>query len=143
MHISNIEDSFINDQKEHTTRWVVKLDNDEDVYFDDNRPGLNEHSSWSRLKQYCESNNRYIKNMYLQFRSHYENVEPNKEGYFFSKLVRGTFHSKRTEYFYLVGYLENNTVYIKKYSVPALILRDEFTRTFEECKDLLIWQKKE
>lgn len=141
MIVSNKEDSFILDNKEHTTRWVVKLSNGENIYYDDYRPDLEEHSSWLRLKKYCEINNFYIVSMYLQFRSHYENLESDKQGYYFSKVIKGSVH--RVSHYFLVGYLENETVHITKYSVPSLLVQEKFTRTKEECKDCLIWQKNE
>jgi len=136
--LSFTEDQFINEQKEHATRWVVKLNNDQNVYYDDYRPGLNEPSSWVRLKDYCTQNNLKIKDMYLQFRSHYESLPPNKERYFFCKCSRGHMQTKKTEQFYIAGYVENGSLITKKYSVPALILRDTSYRSIEESEECLI-----
>lgn len=143
--ISLNEDSFINDQKEHNARWVVQLSNDTNAYYDDCRPGIENHSSWSRLKEYCDKNKLYIKSMYLQFRSHYENIEPDKQAYFFSKMVRGVLveSTQKTYYYYLCGFVEEDKVKIFKYSVPELIIEDVFYREISECEENLIWQKKE
>lgn len=143
--ISFEEDEFINDQKEHSARWVVTLSNGKEVYYDDFRPGLKDHSSWSRLKSYCDENNLHITSMYLQFRSHYESIEPNKDGYFFSKMARGVLveEGQSTYLFFLVGFIEDNKVKIYKYSVPELIVVDLFYREIQDCEENLIWAKRE
>jgi hypothetical protein len=143
--ISFEEDDYINEQKEHSARWVVELSDSSNVYYDDFRPGVEDHSSWSRLKAYCDQNNLHITSMYLQFRSHYESVEPNKEAYFFSKMARGVLvqEQQSTYLFFLVGFLEEGKVKIYKYSIPELIVVDIFYREIDECQENLIWAKKE
>lgn len=141
--ISFNEDSFINELAEHNTRWVVTLSDGRTVYYDDGRPGLENHSAWARLKSYCDEHRLHVTSMYLQFRSHYENIEPNKEGYFFCKAVRGvmTQENDRTYQYFLCGFVEDNKVKITKYSVPELIVVDRFEREIKDCEEYLIWAK--
>ena len=143
--ISQTEDSFISEQAEHNSRWVVTLSDGSSVYYDDYRPGLDQHSSWARLKTFCDQTGLHITSMYLQFRSHYENIPPNKEGYFFSKCVRGVLkqEEERTHHFFLCGYIEDGKVKILKYSVPELIVIDTFYREIQDCEENLIWERKE
>lgn len=143
--ISFEEDEFINDQKEHSARWVVTLSDGRTVYYDDFRPNIEDHSSWSRLKSYCDQNSLHITSMYLQFRSHYESIEPNKKAYFFSKMARGVLveEGQSTYLFFLVGFIDGDKVKIYKYSVPELIVVDIFYREIHDCEGNLIWEKKE
>jgi hypothetical protein len=143
--ISLTEDDFVKDHAEHNARWVVGLSDGSNAYYDDHRPNLEIHSSWQRLKDYCNQNNIYITSMYLQFRSHFENIEGGKDGYFFSKAVRGVLkqEEEKTYHFFLCGYIDNDKVKIYKYSVPELIVIDTFYREIEECEENLIWARKE
>lgn len=132
--ITTKEDNYTKDYKERQTRWVVKLEDGTKVICDDGRPGTTE-SAWERLYHYCHENNTFIKEMFIQFRSHTKKLPPNKKGYFFSRMARGAFGNPKTRHFFIVGYRENGIVYLTKYAAPELIEEERFTRTIKECCD--------
>lgn len=134
------EDDFINSKKEGEARWVVTLSDDTTVYQDDDRPNVEPSSAWLRLKAYCEKNNLYIKNMYLQFRSHFESIEPNALGYFFTKSILGLFGSDKNIHYYVVGVVKNGQVHCKKWRLPELIVESKDVREIKDCEKSLIWE---
>lgn len=136
-------DSWLQDRFESETTWICTLSNGETVWQDDDRPEMESHSAWIRLKKYCEQNNLHVIDMQLKFRSHSEFVrDPEGEGYCFRKGVLGGFGMEVTQQFYLVGILKNGVVHMQKWSVPELILTEEDDRDPSSLSDCLILRTK-
>jgi hypothetical protein len=130
-------DDYINSKILGETIWIVKLTNNLEVYQDDNRPGL-EPSAWLRLKEYCETNNVKIANFTLRFRSHYENIVPNKTGYIFCKGCIALLGNESSYNLYKVGYIENNSIIMEKWRVPELVLYNTEICNIGDYKQLII-----
>lgn len=128
--ITTYEDDFIRSRYESFTRWIAYLDDGTKVYQDDGRPLETDQDenwkdvtipAWLRLKTYCKINNRYIKQLILQFRDHFEPLPPNKDGYMF-KFGAGAVWGGPTHQQYVVGYVENGRLYKFVYNIPELII---------------------
>lgn len=118
--ITTYEDEFIRNRYEDFTRWIAYLDDGTKVYQDDGRP-LETEPAWLRLKTYCQVNKRYIKQLILQFRDHFEPLPPNKDGYMF-KFGAGATWGGPTYQQYIVGYIEDGRLYKFVYNIPELIV---------------------
>lgn len=113
-------DDFIEFYFENNPAWWVVLNSGETVYQDDGRPGA-DGPAWLRLKQYCLSNNLYIKDMNIGFRCNKHVLPSDKDGYYFSKGVRGGFGMPKTHQLFYVGYVENDTLYVTTWKVPEML----------------------
>ena len=121
---------------ENKTCWVVELSDGTIIYQDDGKDLNLEYSAWIRLKQYLQENNLKINHIFVKFRSNVLDIIPkNKEGYFFSIGIIGMMSSTQNVNFYLIGYIEDNKVNIKKIRVPELIVFDEEVRDISDCKE--------
>lgn len=131
------EDEFTQWYAEGHTRWIVSLDNGQTVFQDDGRPGL-ENSAWLRLKEYCENNNLYITNMSIGFRSNRYNLEPNADGYYFAKGVRGMWGAPKTIQLIFVGILIDEELRVSCWKSPEMILEKTELRNIDESTQCLI-----
>jgi hypothetical protein len=131
------KDEFFHEVERYKPHWFVELSDGSFVYQDDGREGL-EYNAWFRLKKFLKNDTRHIVGMTLRFRSHRISIPRDKDGYFFCNVARGYFKSKKTFEFFLVGYLENGKIHLKKYQTPELISVSKEIRTIEETKDCLI-----
>lgn len=138
--VSKEEDSWLRDRFENETRWIVKLSNGESVIQDDYRPNVKPESAWLRLIKYCELQQIYIVGMYLQFRSHIENMPSNQNGYYFCRSILGSPFDKNI-HMYNVGVVNSDSVHVTKWRVPELIPFGDEIRTIEECKEFIIWKQ--
>lgn len=72
--------------------WVVKLDSGLEVYQTPDDPTLDEPNAWLRLRAYCEDTNSKILCMAYATQDHDQsrqvNLEPNADGYFYSRRIR-------------------------------------------------------
>lgn len=132
------EDEYIVSLYEHSTRWVVKLNNGQNVYQDDGRDGILPESAWTRLKQYCKENHLWIIDMRLQFRSHVEHLPSNKSGYFFCKSILGSPALPKNIHFYVSGYVENSVICTTTWRIPELVENETETRNIQENQECLI-----
>lgn len=140
--LSFVEDQYTKDIMEGGGRWVVKLNDGNLVYQDDNRPDAVPPSAWERLGIVCKANNLYIVDMYLQFRSNIVHLPSNADGYFFSKMAMGGFGSEKTWNFYIVGCLKNDILTVEHWKMPELLQYEVETRNVDECGINLIRRKK-
>ena len=131
-------DDYTSDYEMWNTVWHVFLNNGEEIWDDDKRPGLID-PSWVRLKRYCDENNLYITKMYLKFRSHYEHLNPNESGYFLVRKLKGHFGSDRNSHYFITGYLKDDgSVESTEWKCPELIPESYRNRKFETDKEFLI-----
>lgn len=130
--ICETEDSFLEDKP----IWVAVLSNGQKVYQDDDRKGLEERSAWLRLKSYLSKNNLKINSFYLKFRSNILVILPaNSSGYFFSKGIMASTGYGKNIYYFSIGHIENQKVFIKKIQIPELLLFEQETRDLYQCKE--------
>lgn len=118
--LSFSKDDFIKDYIESKPSWMVTLNNGQDVYQDDGR--YEPFNSWTRLYYYCLNNNLYITNMQIGFRNNIKQLKPNKDGYYFCNIARGVFGIKKTFQLFLVGFLENEKLFLTKWKVPEMLM---------------------
>lgn len=118
--------------------WVVTLDDDTVVYQDDCYE--DRASAWERLYDYCEENNRYIKHMYIKFRSNVHHLQSGAHGYFFCKCATGHFGDDKTYHSYIVGTLVEGKLRVYKLAVPELLVDWEEERESEQAGKCLICQ---
>lgn len=137
--------TFDKEYFEEKTYWIAELSNGETVYQDDGKNENYEHSAWIRLKKYIEDNNLSINKFYVRFRSNIiYPLQENCDGYFFSIGIIGMMSSEENVNFYILGYVLNNKVMIKKIKIPELIVFDEEEREISNCSEQqLILNKKE
>lgn len=138
-------DKWMEDVWVHSTRWIALLSNSKTVWQDDGRPGVEDLPAWVRLKNYCEEENEYIKELQLQFRSNNSGkIYSDADGFFFSKLLKASFKSARkmkvfNSDYYLIGRVLGDEVHIDKWNIPALVLEEQFIRKTDDCLDNIIW----
>lgn len=124
-------DDFIRDKD--ASMWFCKLDNGLTVYQDDDRPGLEEPSSWLRLRQYCSENNVNIVEMSARFRSNQVLVGAGADGYFFRRAILGGIGLTRKEkpvsrHYFIMGVLKDGVLHVKKWQVPEFMVIEEEDR---------------
>lgn len=134
--ITTIEDEFIRNKIEDEVIWIATLNNGLIVYQDDNRP--NYESAWLRLQKYCKENNLKITHIRCRFRSHWEHIPSNKDGYVFCKSALGDLSSGITIGYYNFGYLENGHFIFQKWRIPELLLDTTEERNLDDYQHLLI-----
>lgn len=131
------ENDITRDYAEGNPRWIVKLNNGQNVYSFDHHEVKTE-SSWVKLKKYCEENKLYIVDMKIHFRSNIVSLPENQNGYFFRRGILASLLSEYSQHFMYVGYLDREQIVVKKYQVPAMLLDDTELRTVEGNEDSLI-----
>lgn len=127
------EDEFL----EGKTIWIAALSNGEDVYQDDDRPGLIPQA-WLRLKKYVDDNQLSIERLLLKFRSHRVEVSNNEEGNTFSKGVIARWGGSKTRHFYVTGILKGGMIRLKWWTTPELLLYQRDIQTPEKYLSNLI-----
>lgn len=115
------------------TIWVCELSNGENIYQDDERPGLEIESAWIRLAEYLTLNKLDIVSMKLKFRSHEEHVGKDVDGFFFRKSVLGGLGLNRREcpvnqHFFLAGVLKDGLIQVTKWHTPELTVAENEVR---------------
>ena len=134
-------DEFIQTYAECTPRWEVVLNNNERIFQDDDRPGMQPKSAWLRLREYCEEHNLYIKEMTIMFRDNVFALPSNADGYFFSKGARGMFGSTRTMLLFFVGTLQSGRLEVSCWKVPEMLKEWTEERNPNEANECLIQRK--
>jgi hypothetical protein len=130
------DDPFVRD----SMRWVVRLSNDEVVYEDDGRPGVEPASAWIRLGQYCREANLRVVQMWLQFRSSRIEVTPaDAPGYYLAKSVFAVWGDGRSYESYVVGTLrEDGLVATTRWRTPELVPMEQGIREADPRGPFLI-----
>lgn len=130
------EDQILNEDKAY---WKVIL-SDDSVYLEHDI--LSKQIAWLELKQHCETNKVFVKDMYIRFRCHLEHVYSigESDGVFFRKMSLGSFGERRTAQFYLIGSVSNGTIFVDHWRVPEILLEDHDTRPVNDSEDWsIIW----
>lgn len=124
----------LEDYLEGNPVWVVKLNDGTTVYRYDH-PDVG--NSWENLFYYCKENSLYIVEFSIGFRDNFQSLPSNKDGYFFRRMARGSFSGSVMQFF-LVGYIDKDSVKVYKYKVPEITLDSEEVRSIEESDISLI-----
>lgn len=128
------EDHFLEDR----SMWVAILSDDTKIYADDNRPGCEPASAWLRLTAYLKSSKLKIIKFGIKFRDHYEWLPDNCDGYFFVNGVLGALFSDKTLSYQILGYVENDKIICRYYSIPALLVRETTIRDLKDSPSLFM-----
>lgn len=119
--------------------WVVQLSDKTTVYQDDDRPGVEEPSAWTRLKRYCAANNVYVERFWLQFRSNVIEILPQfADGYYFSKTAMKVWGEEETRHGYIVAVIWNERLVGYNVSVPDFTIQELINRSVDWDSDFLI-----
>ncbi len=110
--------------------WVVDLSNNERIYRND----IGDRDSWLVLKDYLKKNNLNINALYFKFRDNWQCIARDKKAFFFTKMVKATYGTDNTQYFFCGGYLsdEGTHVVVKKYILPEILLMEEEYRDIND-----------
>jgi hypothetical protein len=141
------QDELMRSQLEGNTSWTVELNNGLKIYQDDFReyPQFQDerkYSTWVRLRDYCLKENVKIVKMWIQFRTNFQYLPANADGYYFCKSALGAFGTTETFHFFVTGHVEEGIIKVRKFKTPELILTDEEVRTVREDDLCLILNKR-
>lgn len=131
-------DNYIVEYQENNPSWTVTLESGLTVFQDDLRPGVEPHSAWERLYNYCHLNNDYVKSMTIRFRSNVHHISDNADGYYFSKGARGLLCSTRTINLFFVGTLNQGILRVQCWKVPEMLPEAIEERNIEKAGLCLI-----
>ena len=115
-------DSYVNQYGDKNPMWIAELSNGETIYQDDGRPNAVPESAWARLKIYCENKGLHVTNLKIKNRSNAKDVPANKDGYFFCKCASAFMFGGETLHSFIVGYLDNGRLFVRKWSMPEMTL---------------------
>tara|TARA_R110000824_G_scaffold14985_5_gene63387 strand:- start:7623 stop:8105 length:483 start_codon:yes stop_codon:yes gene_type:complete len=114
-------DDYINIYADQNPLWIATLSNDEVIYQDDGRPDVEPASAWTRLKQYCDTNDLYIQSIKLRNKSHIEDLGSGHDGYFFCKSAGALLFGDMTQHAFVFGTLNGENLSVRRWRLPELI----------------------
>lgn len=116
--------------------WInIRLTNGEEFYFD-------KFEGWKATKLKCESENLFVEELSLQFRSHEVKIDVEGEAVYLIRSVMGKMGGKSVNY-YTTGVLKDWTVYKKMWIIPELIVEKELEDSIDECfQEALIYDQR-
>jgi len=113
---------------ESVPRWEVVCNNGQKYVHHYLEP-----NSWQLFRNFCQENNLKIINMLVAFRGNIIHILSEKDGYFFRRMERAQLAPGAITYeFFVVGYVENEKLYINKYKVPEMLLDESEVRELTE-----------
>ncbi len=124
---------------EDKTVWVAVLSDNTTVYADDYYDELEPVSAWLRLKDYLAKNKLSIIKFGLRFRDNYKWLPENCDGYYFANGAVAMLFSNQTIEYKVIGYIENDQLICRSYSVPALLLGQVTIRDITDS--ISLWRK--
>jgi hypothetical protein len=107
-------------RKNRSAVWIRgKLSNDEEFAFDDTK-------KWRAYKSYCEDNKLFFTKLYLQFKSHQEEIDlKGVEGVYIGRAIRGQMGSSNNTHYYVVAAVRGKKMYKKWWITPELLVEKE------------------
>ena len=124
-------------KKNKSATWIRGvLSNGEEINFDDTK-------KWRGLKDYCENNKIFFKELYLQFKSHQEKIDiAGAEGMYIGRAIRGSISSGSNTHYYVVASVRGEKMYKKWWVTPELIVEKETEDDVtDEAKPAIIYDK--
>lgn len=105
----------------------VLLDNEEQVY-------LTDYKAWQLLKKYCESNNIYLKQVILTFKSNkvVEDIPKHSDGVYCIQSIVGVMGAN-TKKCITIGILQGDNVAKKGWTSPELLTRNVSPSFEKDC----------
>ena len=137
MSICTFYDEYLQDKDKPV--WIAVLSDETVVYGDDGRYG-EEDRAWFRLKAHLKAKNLKIEQLRVKFRSHVEvshQRTENTRGWFLS-YGAGAFVGQPTFNYILTGVVEGDTMKVKKWRVPEVLLDEEETRGLVDDERVLL-----
>ena len=131
-------DDFLLEEYDAKPCFEVDLSDGTTIYSDDCRPGLEESSTWLRLRKYIKETNLDIVGYRIRFRSNVQHIAYNADGYFFSYAALFSFGSESAVNYYCGGYLKDGRLIVKRFQLPDLSKVLEEERDWKEAKECLI-----
>lgn len=116
--------------------WInVQLTNGQEFYYD-------EFEGWRKIKEKCDKENLFIRELILRFRSHEVTIDlEDAEAVYLIRSILGQMGADTKQY-YTTGILKNGVVYKKMWMIPELIVDKEMKNDIEECfEEALIYDK--
>lgn len=133
-NVSFFSDEFLCDK----TVWIAILSDGLSVYQDDARPGRDPSSAWVRLTSYLKQNpDLKITKLGVKFRSHTEWLPENMSGYYFSNGILRGMQSTESQEYKVLGYVEDDRIVCRWYSVPELIVINTTTKELTSSVNLI------
>lgn len=107
--------------------WIkCKLTDDRQFYHDD-------FKGWLEIKDICDTDGVFVKELKLSFRSHEVSVDlDDAEAVYLIKSVMGQIGAD-TKHYYTTGVLKEGIVYKQMWLIPELVIDKEFEENIEEC----------
>jgi len=107
--------------------WIkCKLTDDRQFYHDD-------FKGWLQIKDICDTDGVFVKELKLSFRSHEISVDiDDAEAVYLIKSVMGQIGAD-TKHYYTTGVLKEGIVYKQMWLIPELVIDKEFEENIEEC----------
>jgi hypothetical protein len=118
-NLSHDVDDWLDNHMVTNAVWCAVLSNGVNVIEDDERPGRDPVSSWTRLGVYCQTNKLFIKEMKIKFRTNEIHLDVEGDAVFFCKSLLAGISSKNT-FSYLTGTLREGILKVVKWRVPDL-----------------------
>ena len=116
--------------------WIrCKLTNGEEFNYD-------KFEGWRQIKDKCEKENLFLKELYLQYRSNKATIDiQNAEGVYLIRSMLGAIGAQSKEY-YTIGLINGETVSKKMWITPELVLDKEYEDEIENCfEEAIIYDK--
>ena len=123
---------------DHWQVWVKIMTEDGEHFF------FSDQKGWSDVKKHCEDNSVFVKDFYLQLRSHECEVKISEdtEALYFVRSVMGLLNGPTTSY-YTIGQLRDGEMHKEMWLVPELIMERETVETINECfEEAIIYNEK-
>lgn len=139
MKISKTVDAYIAVYADKNPFWTINLTNGEQIYQDDDRPGLMTASAWKRAKVHIYDNDLEIDNVTFRFAGYQYVVYDTKkdttyDGIYFSRgkvgLLADT--NSNTIDVYVAGKVHGDQMSVIKYEVPFLREYENYERIVDE-----------
>lgn len=124
-------------KKNKSAIWIRGLlSNDEEINFDNTK-------QWRDLKDYCEENKVFFKELYIQFKSHQEKIDiKGVDGIYIGRAIRGSIASGSNTHYYVVAAVRGEVMYKKWWVTPELIVEKENEDDVtDEAKPAIIYDK--
>lgn len=129
----NVDDKkwaeFYSSDRENVSKIFVKVMTTDFKHF-----FFSEYDQWYAVKEHCENNSVFVKDLHLQFRSHKIIIEIRDcEGVYLVRSAMGAV-GQPTKNYYTVGLLKDDgLVHKQMWLVPELILDKEFEDKISSC----------